>query len=149
MTPHPFRRALAPAPLLTALLAPLLGAAMLTLSPASAGAVSHADCQLHGARPYLHRHVEPNDTTVTCDRPAITGRAATTARCVAEGFERGRAVLGTRVASEVPIPPRAPAAHQADALNQACAEAVAGCRAAAGGLGQNVLCRRVDQSFSQ
>lgn len=126
----------------------LLGAALVGIG-GEAEAVSHGDCQIHGARPYAHRHVEPNDTTVTCERPAITGRAAVTARCVAEGFSGGRQVLGTRVSSEVPIPPRAPAALQADALNQACAEAMAGCQAAASGLGRPVDCQRVDQNFSQ
>lgn len=145
MTPQTSRRSHARAT--------LLAGAILILSGAGAGVqaapVSHSDCQIHGARPYSHRHVEPNDTTVTCDRPAITGRAATTARCVAEGFDRGRAVLGTRVSSDVPMPPRAPAALQANALNQACAEAIAGCRAAAEGLGKPVLCKRVDQTFAQ
>ncbi len=116
---------------------------------ADAGAVSHVECRLHGARPYAHRHVDPGDKTITCERPAITGRPATTARCVAEGFSGGRVVLGTRVSSEIPIPPKAPAAYQADALNQACSEAIAGCWAAAEGLGKQVSCKRVDQNFSQ
>ena len=116
---------------------------------ADASAVSHTECRLHGFRPYAHRHVDPGDKTITCERPAITGRPATTARCVAEGFSGGTVVLGTRVSSEIPIPPQAPAAYQADALNQACSEAIAGCWAAAQGLGKQVSCKRVDQNFSQ
>lgn len=122
-----------------------------SLSPtgAAATAVNHPDCQIHGVRPYSHRHVGPDGRVVTCDRPVITGRFATAARCVAQAVEGGEAVLGTRSASELPLAPDAPARTRAAALNQACVEAVAGCEAAANGVTFAGACQVVDRHFAR
>lgn len=114
-----------------------------------AAAVSHADCQIHGARPYPHRHVDPGDRAISCERPVITGRFATSARCVAQGLRGGAPVLGTRVSSELPLAPNALAATRASALNQACAEALAGCEQAASTLGGAVRCEVMDRNFAR
>lgn len=125
-------------------------AAGLTLASAGgAVAVSHADCQIHGFRPYAHRHVDPGDKTISCERPALTGRFATSARCVAQALVDGQPQLGTRVSSELPLLPDSPARERANALNAACGEALAGCEAAAAGLGQRARCEIMDRNFAQ
>lgn len=127
----------------------LTGGSLVGGSLAHARSHTHPDCRIHGVRPYSHRHVGPDGRAVTCDRPALTGRFATAARCVAEGIENGRPVLGTRVASEIPLSPDDNARIRAQALNEACAEAIAGCQQAAAGLGRRISCERMDVHFAQ
>lgn len=123
--------------------------ACLVAAPAQAR-VSHRDCQIHGHRTYSHRHVEPNDRLVSCDRPVQFGRYPTTARCSAMAVRNGGAgpdVPGTLMAVEMPYHPGAPAIERADAMNAACAEASEACYHASEGEGGDIACKIIDQGF--
>lgn len=130
-----------------ALFAAGAAAALAAVSPAQAA--SHYDCQVHGFRPYSHRHIDPNDTLVSCDRPQQLKRYPTAARCVAHARRQGGSgavAPGTQVASQVPYPPYAPARDRAHAMNIACSEAIESCYHASQGLG-TVQCSVIDRKF--
>lgn len=128
-------------------------AAWASFGGGSAVAATHYDCQQHGFRTYLHRHEDPGDKTIGCDRPATTGRYGNAANCRALALRRngrGPVVLGTNTFSGVPIGSLAPARARAAALNQACAEALNACDARKVERGApRAVCIVIDRFFSQ